>query len=705
MSDGPTIGVFGFPRSPLLFARIAVSWLWLIVVLVGLSVLLLSASWDLIAGHGWQIGGMQILGMFAGTELVVLGLAVAALSGVLPHRKRQPIFLGLSSPRLTLAMVILLAGPGVGFLLSAEPLLNWSQWALLGSVIAFALLMPRPLGTIFLVLYLFASLLLTAISTVKSDLTGLPVTSFDVRMMIAHPTSVWSSLGIPLWAGHGTFAAIAISALGAVWHALRMLNLQIQRGYHHQWLQMATGRTLLLVGYGFLFGHQLSMMADQITGDPNSWEADQVSDLSFRVGALPFLAYSFHAESRKSGDYFADSGNESPPAHDEVVDTVNRLISFPPQNERILLPNILVLMAESTFDPSHAFRLSQDIESPLFTPNSDTVAAGPMRVNAIGGGSWITEFETLVGLDAKLFGYAGSYTHSSLSPYVSDSIAEHLKRKGYLGWVFIPHPGRWFNYRMAYENYGFERILDSNDLEMPNWKSVDPDYVERAIRRLGDNPRGPFFAKVLLLENHGPHPCNPTHRTEIQTRFVGVDDQDAHCGLAEFLRRLKSTSAAMAIAHEYLQDLERRTNRPYVLLVYGDHQPYSFTHSHGRPDAYDLEPARRPGTEDLTFFHLMSSMDLDLDLGETVISAALLPTLLSSFVARGADEMYLPINLWLSEKCGPDGSDGGVMSLTQHAAREHSAVKRSQRCAEAYVQALIAYRESGTMGLIHSGNL
>ena len=69
-----------------------------------------------------------------------------------------------------------------------------------------------------------------------------------------------------------------------------------------------------------------------------------------------------------------------------------------------LMLNIRVVLAEPTFDPGAVFRLTGEWNDELFRAGERTAASGLLRVNAIGGGTWITGFETIVGLDSRLFG-------------------------------------------------------------------------------------------------------------------------------------------------------------------------------------------------------------------------------------------------------------------------------------------------------------
>ncbi len=89
---------------------------------------------------------------------------------------------------------------------------------------------------------------------------------------------------------------------------------------------------------------------------------------------------------------------------------------------------------------------------------------------------------------------------------------------------------------------------------------------------------GPFFYFIGTSENHGPHPCQ-SFKSEQQffTAFVVPVSFEEHCQLNEYLRRAISTSDAFELVLKQLKEIERQTGRPFVLLVYGDHQPWSFT--------------------------------------------------------------------------------------------------------------------------------
>ena len=115
---------------------------------------------------------------------------------------------------------------------------------------------------------------------------------------------------------------------------------------------------------------------------------------------------------------------------------------------------------------------------------------------------------------------------------------------------------------------------------------------------------------------------------------------------------------------QQLRQIERQTGRPFVLLVYGDHQPWSFTKGvysvaggTATEDGFDdFSDVRTSADGYQTFFHLLAS-------DERVIRdrpfanappASFLGSLVSTFVADSYDDLYLPMNFLAFASCGSD---------------------------------------------------
>jgi hypothetical protein len=138
-----------------------------------------------------------------------------------------------------------------------------------------------------------------------------------------------------------------------------------------------------------------------------------------------------------------------------------------------------------------------------------------------------------------------------------------------------------------------------------------------------------------------------------------------------------------------------------VLLVFGDHQPYSFTDAGAK---FDFDALRTDTAKNVTFFKLLSSAPNKLRCCFNEVPATLLPTLVSALAARGPGDVYLGVNLWLHQRCGV-GAMGtrtlGPISQSRQTGPtgEHGRVEdaKATDCANAYAQALTAYRRAGIM--------
>jgi hypothetical protein len=148
---------------------------------------------------------------------------------------------------------------------------------------------------------------------------------------------------------------------------------------------------------------------------------------------------------------------------------------------------------------------------------------------------------------------------------------------------------------------------------------------------------------------------------------------------------------------DYLGGIEARTGRPFVLLVFGDHQPHTFASTGGFQ--YDYSALRKVADTRTTFFHFISSVPgRQLRCCPAVPSAAVLPTLLSGFVATSADDVYLGMNLWLHARCGSDSVQVDFGNFMERL-NSRDVDRRTADCRKAYERALNGYRNSGVVRL------
>jgi len=573
-----------------------------------------------------------------------------------------------------------------------------ATWALLGFVSAGCLMLPAPFGMITFAGVLGLHFLLSWISRVKIDLTSLPLTVLDIKIALANPAGLWDALALPHWTRYIVSFVIVVALLcwciaGLVAAARFAASYRTRITSRDPLLRLAAVCIVAVIGLVRL----KALYADAAL-DSSTWQLEGVAALAEKMGALPFLGYSYNLESQSTGDIYRDESGVVPPSTEEVRSAVLQYMDFTAATAGSRLqPNIMVVLAESTFDPGATFRLQGEWNDALFRAGEHTAANGLLRVNAMGGGTWITEFETIVGLDSRLFGYSGMYTHASLSPFVGRSIATYLRERGYHTSAFFPHGGDFYNARRAYTNYGFETIRDSHDMGRGDWMKTDREVAESVRAAMGPEPAMPFFSYVLFIENHSPHNCAEADTSGFAVQFVDTKDFAPNCALHEYLRRLDSTTSAIESLQRYLAGIEARTGRPFVLLVFGDHQPHTFSGTGGIH--YDYGVFRKIADTRMTFFHVISSVPgKKLRCCSVIPSATMLPTLLSGYVANSPDDVYLGINLWLHDRCGTDAVHRDFGNFMSKLAPRVIA-ERTDACSAAYERALSWYQASGVVRL------
>jgi phosphoglycerol transferase MdoB-like AlkP superfamily enzyme len=423
------------------------------------------------------------------------------------------------------------------------------------------------------------------------------------------------------------------------------------------------------------------------------WLPSSQVSLSRELGVMEYMAFSFAAN--EGSDISLGPGHA--PTAKEVRLAAAEFVKSPVHRSKALLPNIVFFHAESTFDPAAAFRLSAPVELPLWSKQSETRALSPLRVNIIGGGSWVTEFEVITGVDSRIFGYQGYYTHFYIAPKVKNSFVKYLVRKGYKTAAFYPVEGNFYNAEKAFNFYGFNKFIDGRALRLPaDWGSlIDRDIIKAVIEHGAFKGSEPFFYFIGTSENHGPHPCRSFESDrQFLTTFAAKVSFDQNCQLNEYLRRAISTSDAFELLLEQLKRIERQSGRPFVLLGYGDHQPWSFTGGvysiPGGTAAHqgfkNFSGVRTDADRYQTFFHLLAS-------DKTVVRsrftqpppASLLPTLVSGFVATSYDDLYLPINFLAYASCGSNmrASDCKRYAEIAHSARDTLLTDPSSRASPA----------------------
>jgi phosphoglycerol transferase MdoB-like AlkP superfamily enzyme len=547
-------------------------------------------------------------------------------------------------------------------------------------VMLFALVLPGRLFLLSIPLAVGALDALSRVNQLKISALSLPITFVDVRTFIADPAVLVNAVGI-----RDEVDRIVSLAYGVLAFVLLACAFYKLRGYsflNHLKLSRAPGEArtrsssivlnvvafvavliaaqTCLVRYGRFVHAHLTAKATNLGLE--LWQPSSQVILSRELGVLEYMAFSFAAND--AGDIPLEHGLG--PTVKELRLAAAGFVNSSVHHPKALLPNIVFFHAESTFDPAVAFRLSARVELPLWSKQGETRALSPLRVNTIGGGSWVTEFEVVTGVDSRIFGYQGFYTHFDIAPKVKNSFAKYLLRKGYKTAAFYPVEGSFYNAEKAFRSYGFREFIDGPALRLPaDWGSlIDRDIIKAVIEHGAFKRSGPFFYFVGTSQNHGPHHCRSFEsERQFVTTFAAKVSFEKNCELNEYLKRAASTSDAFELVLNQLRQIESLTGRPFVLLVYGDHQPWSFTKgiysvaggTAAEQGFNDFSGVRTSADAYQTFFHLLAS-------DRTVVRsrfkkpppASLLPTLASAFVATSYDDLYLPVNFLAFASCGSD---------------------------------------------------
>ena len=527
-----------------------------------------------------------------------------------------------------------------------------------------------PLRLTWLAVPLTAALLsaLTFLNNLKIATLSLPITYFDIRIAILEPTALMNALGLngsvvpTLIVIVFVCAALLIAAFTlAPWNRVRafapdMLAVVI--------IVFVAERSI--VRYAQYFHDTLPIRHHQIWQD--LWLPESHVSLSDILGVPEYLAFSsIPASESPALEPVLDAGTVTSDQVREVASSFVNVVHDRP------LPNVVIMHAESTFDPNRAFKLASRVDLPLWSGINETKALGALHVNMVGGGSWVTDFEVISGVDSRLFGVQGFYTTYYVAPMVRYSFATYAEAKGYRTQAFSSVPGTTYNYRQAFSRYGFSAFTDGPSLGMSaDWSTFkDSDFIDAIAHsgafETGDDTR-PFLYYVDTTENHGPHPC--THFVsdrDFVVKFAGTAPFEMNCHLNEYVRRAQSTSNAFVGLVSRLRRLEAATGRPYVVVAYGDHQPWDFTDGAysvaggvAVVDGFEsFSTFRTAASAHETIFHIAASVPGVIHKALTTAPpATFLPTLLSAFVASSYDDLYFPQNFYLMEHCGSDVADG-----------------------------------------------
>ena len=472
-----------------------------------------------------------------------------------------------------------------------------------------AALTRRPFTSALLCLYLLVSVLIS--SAVMQSFLGMPLTLADVQFFFLDPLD---DLKLFL-----NYPALGLSFLTIIGGAVTLLffGLRLERV---RWpgpatplahsLRFAIPAVLLLL-LGRAYGNAAQPTHGGNVDDREAWSA---------FLAMRRLELANHWVERlnvffDNRDMLATLPPPRPQTRFPEPGSVGTAATDTPRE----LPDILMVLEESTFDPRLIARCRYaPCDSPMFRAPAGPwrTQQGPLLVHTTGGGTWLTEFAFLSGFDWRIFGRGGAYAPVSLAPRLEISLPKYLRSLGYHTVVFSGVGADFLRARSAYRYYGFDEFYAAQDLKLSDdWHAVrDSIIFDKALQLLAQRQdTRPLFVFILTIRNHGPH----GEGREPLPRNVHLVELKLGRPLADYLSRLDDSAQDMA----QLRRAWLGASRPRVIGWFGDHQP-EFAWDYLNTMA-DVDRARFATNASAPHLRFLTYHQLSANFGEPNVSTSL----------------------------------------------------------------------------------
>ncbi|WP_392553018.1 LTA synthase family protein [Orbus wheelerorum] len=242
-------------------------------------------------------------------------------------------------------------------------------------------------------------------------------------------------------------------------------------------------------------------------------------------------------------------------------------------NNTALIPNkkpdIVVFLQESTVNPQLFNIQSSNVPRyDMFSqPNSNL-----MRVQTFGGGTWLTEFAILTGLNSNDFSFRKNSVYYTVAPHVQTSLFKELNDNGYYTVVLSPMGYGNYNAGPSYTSFGMQQFFMPQDLgyqaskDENLWKIPTQELLDNVKTILETHTDKPLFIFVLSMNEHGPYDPNYADNAQLSK---DIADQQFVGRFNDYLNKLKQLNLATKDFNNYI----KQRNNPTLFVYFGDHQP------------------------------------------------------------------------------------------------------------------------------------
>lgn len=235
-------------------------------------------------------------------------------------------------------------------------------------------------------------------------------------------------------------------------------------------------------------------------------------------------------------------------------------------------PNIVIVMNETFSDLSIYDSIkSAGYDGPQYLKSlyQDSILHGTLQVSAMGGGTCNSEFETLTGNSMAFIG-SGIYPYETYNMSI-DNLVSQMKKQGYGTHAIHPAAGSNWNRDGVYSAFGFDTFDDEatfTNVTRFRDRIDDASTYSKVLDYLNSSDEPQFIFDVTLMGHSGYETGLVPEDKRVDYQVDGLDERNQN-KLNEYLATVNEEDEQLKV----LIDGIKKTDKPTVVLFFGDHQP------------------------------------------------------------------------------------------------------------------------------------
>ncbi len=250
-------------------------------------------------------------------------------------------------------------------------------------------------------------------------------------------------------------------------------------------------------------------------------------------------------------------------------------------------PDIIVIMNESWWDTDgidvsrSKVSYAPDPMEPVKRLQDAGAFLGHTSVNIFGGGTVNSEIEFLSGINTKYFSGSDSIYSVIAESKEITTLSDHFKELGYGTCAIHPYYGSFYNREKVYANMSFDRVLFYEDLthrdpfvRYVSDESLVSEILQQYREMKEEDPDRPLFLWNVSVANHVTtldfeEEERMDYDYPVRVDFADGTKNNEPRAIINYLNGIYLAGEAFAELVSSFQD----TDRPVLLLMYGDHCP------------------------------------------------------------------------------------------------------------------------------------